>query len=675
MTTGQKIKTTKTTKTGITGNEHIVFFLITVFADLIVMQLLSNSEIISKYSEVQKETIIMCSTGALIIALMLFILWWLRKETWQYLVPFVITAVLTAVGARYFILHLNSKNVVYPIIMFFFSFAYLRHDGSGRWISVNSILEHLLLVAVPLVVLNLAYLSLLEYKEPHLIFMLSAAIIIIVVALANSAAVYGIRHEAKQIFDYFVEFIRGIMLQVLITIAILAVYDYFNITKVDYFISNAISVPIMLITIGEIKSAFNALIKAENIVSKSKYTNKNEKKQKQLNNNLEYKRQYTYIKIILLCCGIALLLLFAPAVFVEIQRSVFYVSIKPSYIIPILVLSSISIVFLLIVVVEYIIKGEDIRKQKKERWGLSIVFALVYLFTGYIMVLLNQPYVINLNPIHFCTVFQIIGCATFVGESFYSNIYRIRSTKHRKDYSVDSYIIIIGSILTMFFTVIPTEGTTFGISKGTLSISSIIISIIGNIFVLVLLPCLFYSAIKPEYKYEEKTVLEGITGEIAKNGFLAVLIAFVAGTIPVMISTVDNGYQNAIIGVLLCIITVYAAVDFCTKNNVQHLSEREREVLEYGQPLTKKESVFHAKRLIGLEEHLRWQNYLALFSLLLYCLFPILMMLCKNTNNFSKVFRKNYYPTLKQDWRKHLIKEDSNRIPQKEMNHNNNRYS
>ena len=161
----------------------------------------------------------------------------------------------------------------------------------------------------------------------------------------------------------------------------------------------------------------------------------------------------------------------------------------------------------------------------------------------------------------------------------------------------------------MFFTIIPTEGTTFGISKGTLSISSIITSIIGNILVLVVLPCLFYSAIKPEYKHEEKSVLERITGEIAKNGFLAELIAFVAGAIPVMISSVNSNYERAVVGILLSIIPVYQAVDFCTKNNVHHLTERECEVLEVSQPMTKKESVFQAKRLIGLEEHLRWQNY------------------------------------------------------------------
>lgn len=661
MTMEEK-KAARTPKTEITGNDHIVFFLITVCVDLGAMLFLSTAAIISKYSEVQKESIIICFSGVFTIAFVLFVLRWLRKETWQYIVPFVITAVLTATGAWCFILHLNAVNVVYPIIMFFFSFAFLRHDGSEQWISVNSLLEHLVLVAAPLVILNLAYLSLLEYKEPHLIIMLFTAIIIIVVALVNSAAVYGIRHEAKEAYNCFVEFIRGIMLQILITIALLAVNNYFNITEVDFLISDAISIPILLIVIGEIKSTFNALIEAENKVSKSKYTINNDIKQ--LDTNLEYKRQYTYFKIIMLCCGVALLLLFAPAGFVEIQRTVFYVNIKPSYLIPIFVLSSISIVLLAIVFVKFVIKGEDIRKQNKERWGLSIVFALVYLFISYVMVLLNQPYVINLNPIHFCTVFQIVGCATFVGESFYSNIYRIRSTKHRKDYSVDSYIIIIGSILTMFFTIIPTEGTTFGISKGTLSISSIITSIIGNILVLVVLPCLFYSAIKPEYKHEEKSVLEGITGEIAKNGFLAVLIAFVAGAIPVMISSVNSNYERAVVGILLSIIPVYQAVDFCTKNNVHHLTERECEVLEVSQSMTKKESVFQAKRLIGLEEHLRWQNYLALFSLLLYCLLPMLMMLCLNTNNFTEVFKMTYYPTLKKDWRKYLTKEASKRTPQ-----------
>ena len=98
MTMEEK-KAARTPKTEITGNDHIVFFLITVCVDLGAMLFLSTAAIISKYSEVQKESIIICFSGVFTIAFVLFVLRWLRKETWQYIVPFVITAVLTATGA------------------------------------------------------------------------------------------------------------------------------------------------------------------------------------------------------------------------------------------------------------------------------------------------------------------------------------------------------------------------------------------------------------------------------------------------------------------------------------------------------------------------------------------------------------------------------------------------
>lgn len=627
------------------GIDHILVFLAT-FCVAFYLMLYSHALFYDIYPEIM---IIGCS-GLFTIIMMSIAILASKKDGWQLLVLFILTATITAFGMTYFVLYRTDEYAIYPIIMFYLSFSYYKNDGTKNWITLGGFLEQLILISIPTLIFNFSFLSLLRSYLLSQRIVIIVALLIICAELINGICIFKIRRN-RSLRTCFSAFKNSVMFQSVIIIAILTIRNFLDKSEVDIIFDCVLSVYIIRGIFGDIYSAFNDFMKAEDEVESVKNDKTIPESEKdKLEKTLKYKRLFTYTKIILLCCGTALFLLFAPAGFIEVQNVIFRVLIEQGRLKSITLSALLIVLVGILLIIGFFINSKVIKKKNRNHWVISLIIACLYLFTGYLLFQLNYPYKIQLNPIRICAVFQIIGCAALVGESFYSNIYRIRITENRREYIVDSFIIFFGSIITLIFTIMPTDGVTFGIAKGTLNISYFIISVVCNTWALALLPTILFTIIKPRYHFENDKAIGRIPGEIAKNGFLAVVIAFVAGSMPIMIYFVNENFYKTIVGIGISVLPIYEGVKYCTSNNVIHLLKRENDYWENKKELNPKELGYAGRRITGMEEHLRCQNLCALFSLLLYCLIPIFNPFKSSDKSFIEEFKETYYPTLKNDW-------------------------
>jgi len=159
------------------------------------------------------------------------------------------------------------------------------------------------------------------------------------------------------------------------------------------------------------------------------------------------------------------------------------------------------------------------------------------------------------------------------------------------------------------------------------------------VIVLVGLPCLCFILTKPNYQ-EQEVAPEGVLGEIAKNGFLGVLIAVLAGAAPIYIYIVNSSWIKIALAIITLIGGVYWAVTYCLENNVRHLAKRELEVK------SQETNANVELQLVGLEKHLQYQNVCALIALLLYCMIPLGVEFFLNIGKGKENVLNKYIPQL-----------------------------
>ena len=97
-----------------------------------------------------------------------------------------------------------------------------------------------------------------------------------------------------------------------------------------------------------------------------------------------------------------MLLIFAPARYIEIQKVVFSVSVDPLRLVLMIVflmLIVLTLAALLISKLYHNNKETVIRKQHRCRWGITVAFTMIYILNFIIMLLLNYPYKLTLNKI------------------------------------------------------------------------------------------------------------------------------------------------------------------------------------------------------------------------------------------------------------------------------------
>lgn len=144
--------------------------------------------------------------------------------------------------------------------------------------------------------------------------------------------------------------------------------------------------------------------------------------------------------------------------------------------------------------------------------------------------------------------------------------------------------------------------------------------VIGCLCSTLVLPWLLGRVVKsdiPESQIAPGQPLDGI----CQNGFLATLLIFLGGEFPIYFCSLESNYLQQICSTLLLISNIYWVLSFCMLNNVEHMKKRIDEYEKMSDDLDKS---LQRKQLIGLSKHLKFQNLISIFALLMYSLILII---------------------------------------------------
>lgn len=592
--------------------DEIIFFLFSFGGTLyIILQRMDD------YSDEYSYLSIATTVTILILCIISVYLFTSNKTYFKQEIVYCLSGVSAAYGAALTIAQPNYKFEIYAVIMLLLSFSYIFQLNADFKRYISSIV----LIAVPILFMNMAILS--------TSFCIGLSLLIILLFTVPIANVYIRKICNKDTNDWnkvFVHCKYGILYQLVIfASAILLNYNVEIDDKISVidFLFNTLLIALVHYNIVDI---FCELTEAED----SRYDTENgfEKMSKT--------RTLVYFQVAMICGGAAIYLFLTLIRFVEFQSIEIFFSLEDKNILLISVCTIIAILCTCLV-------GSFFKNKNINNLVISIFFAMVYLSIDIAMFFIKVPFSANVSVIHLCVLFQAIGVSLLVAESFFSNIYRIRGVNYRISYLINSIIIFVGSSVMLLFTVFPAMGDTMEASK---ALTYVFIGIVGDIFVLIILPCVIFSVTKPDYHTIQVAPEKGL-GEIAKNGFLGVMITVLAGAVPIYIYTINTSWIKIILAIVTLIGTIYWAVSFCLVNNVTHLTKREEEIIKKEMNENEKDYLAR-KQLLELEKHLKAQNICALIALLLYCLLPLAIEEFENVGKKTKKSIKDkYIPKLK----------------------------
>ena len=587
------------------------------------------------------SALIIIGSGIVVFMAIALLIFLSDRNNGLLMIGFCFSSIVLAAGLAFLSKNHNLENIVYPVCIFFLSFSFLEPENKAHWVSIKGFFEQFFFISFPVFIFNCVYLS--DNNDNR--FNIISILCIFLIPLNNyilltkknnrqSMPIFGVFSQHRKVFSF----------QVIILVAIGIVSGYLPLTDDPGPIFDiALSAAFFFIGRRCILQIFDGLIKEEKKVLRGK------KKQEAL---LDI-RLFTYGKIIMIVVGMLIFLVCAPSGIIQVTSIECIINIHSDIRRRIAVcLFLIAILFSMLFIDIELGSGIFHRSKKnsqKDCWGSSILFGIVYLISIYCIYLVNKPYSLKLNIVYLCSVFQIIGCSALVAESFYSNIYGIRDVDKKKDFSLNSIIVFLGSMIFLVFTIMPSNGPVFCLEKGVLNVGVIIIGIVGNILVLVVYPCLLFFATYPIEVVKSDNSLEGPEGEVAKNGFLALMIAFLAGEMPVYISLVNKKLIFTLLAVVALVFSLYEFVTYCIEKNVEHLEEQEKKAknnIENGKYTYDSEK----KRITDLKNHLKRQNAISLFSLLLYCIIPSISVYLgsekKEDNGIVDLMMNKYIPKL-----------------------------
>lgn len=621
----------------VSGVDHLLFGVFSFSAAYYVM--LQRLDDMSKnYS----NALIIIGFGAAVLIVISLLIFLSKRSGSLMLIEFCFSSIVLAGGMAYLSQYNNIENLVYPICIFFLSFSFLEPESEEKWGSIKEFMEKFFYMSFPIFIFNTIYLTCANAKK----YIIISLIFVLLIPAYNYVLLQKKSNSGERIsfLDIFSEHKLIFTFQVIILAVIVMLSGQLPLTEDKvYWFDQVFNVSIIWIGSKSIAQTFNLLIKEENRVIRGE----------QLKKLLSNKRMFTYGKIILISIGLIIYLVFAPSGVIQITSVKHIININLGIRRRIAICMFLIATLLLIFLIDLMLgSGLFYRSEKNEDkncWGSSILFGIIYLISSYCMYLVNKPYTIKLDIIHLCGTFQIIGCSALVAESFYSNIYSIRDVDKKNDFTLNSIIIFLGSIMFLVFTIMPSNGPSFCLDEGVLNVGAIIIGLFGNTMILVVFPYLLFFATCPSH-YKSDHILEGPKGEVAKNGFLAVMIAFLAGALPIYISLINKNITTTYLAVIILVISVYGFVTYCTGNNVKHLKNQEKKAIDNIKK-GRKSYDSEKKRIITLKNHLQRQNIICLFSLLLYCIIPIIIHYISigngNFKSFIGSFKKLYIPELR----------------------------
>ena len=620
--------------------DHLLFGILS-FSSAYYIMLQRLDDMSDNYS----DTSIIIGSGIVVFLMISLLIFFSKKNGSMILIGFCFSSIVSAAGMAFLSKQHSFDNIVYPICIFFVSFTFLETENEEKWASIRTVIEQLLYISIPVLIINTVYLSCVNENK----FSIFVALCVFLIPALNYVLLTKKYNRRRMpILSFLTEHILTISLQLIILTVIILLSNHLILNQDRLYIFDLfLSALVFLLGFKSISQIFNSLIEEEKRVING------EKSKKFLSNS----RMYTYGKIILITVGLIIYLICAPSGVIHVTSLIHIINVLPDtrrrIAICLFLIATALLLLYLDIILEIGLFHRNKKNENKVCWGSSVLFGIVYLLSVYCMYLVNKPYEIKLDVVHICSIFQIIGCSALVAESYYSNIYCIRDVDNKKDYILNSIIILLGSMMFLVFSIVPSYGPTFCLGEGVFNVEAMIIGIVGNTLILVVYPyLLFFSTCVTCFKSDH--YLEGPQGEVAKNGFLAVMIAFAAGAMPVYISIANMATIRTSLAVLGLILYLYCWVEYCTENNVNHLIDVEMKAIEKIEKSEEKYD-YEKKRLTALQNHLQRQNLISLFSLLLYCIIPITKIIITNMPVYSKDedFDK-YLISLKKSMKKSL---------------------
>ncbi len=530
------------------------------------------------------------------------------KKTYLKDIVVSLSGIACAYGIAVIVTNFNANYLVYAIIMFLMSFSYIfevLNDPKRYYMGI-------LLISMPILLMNIAI-----FTETLSLDSLFLVIMLFVIPIGNVYIQITSDERPDDWNKVFLHCKFGVVYQLVMIASVILINIIPTVDDKSAIIDFLFNTLLITLVHYNIVAIFDELIVIED----------NRLKTDDGYRKMTKTRSLSYLQITTIVAGAAIYLFLTYIGFIEFQAMEMGIdlSIRNLTLIIICILLFMIMLFIMIVF-----------KKSEKKILMSLFLLASYVFIDLGMYFLKTPILISLNPLYCCAIFQAIGSSLLVAESFYSNIYRIRGIPKKTEYFVNSFVVFIGSFVMLIFTLLPAMGEEAQPSK---SLLYILFGILGDVIVLVGLPCLCFILTKPNY-YEQEVAPEGVLGEIAKNGFLGVLIAVLAGAVPIYIYIVNSSWIKIVLAIITLIGGVYWAVTYCLENNVRHLAKRELEVKSQGTNANAE------LQLAGLEKHLQSQNVCALISLLLYCMIPLGVEFFLNIGKGKEKLLNKYIPQL-----------------------------
>ncbi|MCL2864745.1 MAG: hypothetical protein FWE25_04285 [Lachnospiraceae bacterium] len=297
-----------------------------------------------------------------------------------------------------------------------------------------------------------------------------------------------------------------------------------------------------------------------------------------------------------------------------------------------IVATSLIVVCLIIILLIGNIRG------KKSR-GLCITvytfMAVLYIALVYLVMELRGLFYLSFNITTVFLLFLSAGCALMMGESFYSNVIRIRGyceeriklkmvinkTKYDILTFIAATIIMIGTFAGVLVSTLPTQDMYGSRAQ---SVMCTVVGVCALIILIFVVPVVIARVVLVASNEEEKEelicqvattkVMEGVM----QSGFLTCLIAILGGSVIIQFVSLSTSILAQVVGITMIFFNVSWLLWFCMQNNVNHLKEQKRLTNER---LKTSHGDINVEQYKGLAIHIRNQNAVAVFALLLYSAF------------------------------------------------------
>lgn len=563
--------------------------------------------------------------SSLVILVFAIIIFWITKLKFIFEeILCIISGISTAFGFALTINFSKTKLELFALIGFFLAFAYIPHISD----SFTVILIESCLITLPILSLNLALASMryCSYMIPFLFFL-----IIIPFIIAQSQKRF--QHNDTNSNEINKHILEGLLLEILTSVTIILLkIDISNYSSIINFILGLAEATIVK---SSIEKNFELVKKTENsrkIITKESF--------EFIETKLKTIKTTSYFLIIMVGFGALLYLILTLSSYIKLKEFIFAkdFTIQNKYSVLFFISLTTSLILL------YIIKNKSIEQNSIFLYKFAIIFlfTIAYIMLGINIYFLRSPYIIEIDFTNICMIFMVFGSSYMIAENFYSNLIGIRGIKSNIYIKICTGIIFSGNLFVITLSLLaPMNSQNCRSSE----LVYVLISTIGCLISTLLLPVLIGTIIRckiPEVQIATTTPIGGII----QNGFLAFILIFLGGEIPIYFISICKKTSDMSQGIILLIHNIYWPLTYCMHNNVEHLSKRTEEFFSSINTLNRDDKKIISMQYNGLINHLRRQNIATFVALLFYSVISALIEIITyiHNNGSAKNFIQKYIP-------------------------------